>query len=118
VPEQWPEGEFDLIVLSELLYYFDADQRARLLRTALGSLADRGHLLAVPWRPHVPEHTAEADEIHGELRRATELSTLARHEEEDFLLDVFERTDRTDPRSGDSPRRALSAAALEGLDVS
>lgn len=115
VPGRWPEGEFDLIVLSELLYYFDAEQRARLLKTALGSLTDRGHLLAVHWRHHVPEHTAGADEIHGELRRAKELSTLARHEEEDFLLDVFERAGRIDPRSGHPPRRALSVAALEGL---
>lgn len=120
VPDQWPDGEFDLIVLSELLYYFDAGLRARLLEAALGSLADRGHLLAVHWRHHVPEHAAEADEVHAELRANPALATLARHEEDDFLLDVFERVVRGGPGSdgpGSDGRvpRALSVAALEGL---
>lgn len=125
VPEQWPDGEFDLIVLSEMLYYLDAEERSWLLHAAIRSLADGGHLLAVHWRHHVPEHTAEADEIHDELRKEPELLSLARHEEDDFLLDVLARVHREDVDSGrgrhlgrsteDERPRAVSVAALEGL---
>jgi SAM-dependent methyltransferase len=117
VPEQWPDGEFDLIVFSELLYYFGAEERARLHRSAMRSLADGGHLVAVHWRHHVPEHAAEGARVHQELRELSELLPLARHEEEDFLLDVFVRAHRTDSDgNGDGDmRRALSVAALEGL---
>lgn len=113
VPEQWPDGRFDLIVLSELLYYLDADDRARLLKAALHSLDGGGHLLAAHWRHHVPEHAAEAAEVHRELNESAELLALARHREDDFLLDVFVRVD---PAGADGPgERALSVAALEGL---
>lgn len=109
VPEQWPTGTFDLIVLSELLYYFDADQRSRLRKRVLGSLMTHGHLVAVHWRHFVPEHAAEAEEVHAELRDRPELVTLATHEEEDFLLDVFAFA----PDEAD--RQTLSVAAVEGL---
>lgn len=113
VPEQWPDGEFDLIVLSELLYYLDAEERSWLLKAAMRSLADGGHLVAVHWRHHVPEHAAEADEVHAELRALAELHPLSQHEEDDFLLDVFVRTRDSGP--DDAARRKLSVAALEGL---
>jgi SAM-dependent methyltransferase len=125
VPEQWPDGEFDLIMFSELLYYFDAEERARLHRSAVRSLADGGHLVAVHWRHHVPEHAAEGAQVQQELRELPELLPLARHEEEDFLLDVFVRAHRLDEEGGGEgdgeeadigrTRRALSVAALEGL---
>jgi SAM-dependent methyltransferase len=113
VPEQWPDGEFDLIVLSEMLYYLDAEERGWLMQAAVRSLADGGHLVAVHWRHHVPEHAAEADDVHRELREVPELLSLSRHEEDDFLLDVFARDGRA-AVDGDT-RRALSVAALEGL---
>jgi SAM-dependent methyltransferase len=109
VPEQWPGGTFDLIVLSEILYYFDAGRRSRVLERALGSLMTHGHLVAVHWRHYVPEHAAAADEVHGELRARPGLVTLATHEEEDFLLDVFCFA------PDDADRQALSVAAVEGL---
>jgi SAM-dependent methyltransferase len=109
VPEQWPTGTFDLIVLSELLYYLDPDQRTRLRKRVLGSLMTHGHLVAVHWRHHVSEHAAEAEEVHAELRSRPELVTLAAHEEEDFLLDVFAFA------PGEADRHALSVAAMEGL---
>ena len=109
VPEQWPVGTFDLIVLSEILYYFDAGRRSRVIERALGSLMTHGHLVAVHWRHHVPEHAAEAEEVHGELRTRPGLVTLAAHEEEDFLLDVF-----CFARDG-ADRQDLSVAAMEGL---
>jgi SAM-dependent methyltransferase len=113
VPEQWPDGEFDLIVLSELLYYLDVEERAWLLKAAMRSLPDGGHLVAVHWRHHIPEHAAEADEVHADLRALPELQLLSRHEEEGFLLDVFVRIRNSD--SDGVVRRNLSVAALEGL---
>ena len=113
VPEQWPDGEFDLIVLSELLYYLDAEERAWLLKAAMRSLLDGGHLVAVHRRHHVPEHAADADEIHAELRTLPELRLLSRHEEDDFLLDVYVRF--WDTGSDSAERRNLSAAAFDEL---
>ena len=61
VPGQWPEGSFDLIVLSEMLYYLGTDDLIRTARTTTGSLGQGGHLVAVHWRHPVPEHTQSAE---------------------------------------------------------
>ncbi|MGH3278477.1 MAG: Rieske 2Fe-2S domain-containing protein [Trebonia sp.] len=48
IPGQWPPGSFDLIVLSELLYYFDDADLGQVLGLGVGSLRPSGQLLAVP----------------------------------------------------------------------
>jgi 2-polyprenyl-3-methyl-5-hydroxy-6-metoxy-1,4-benzoquinol methylase len=49
VPSSWPEGEFDLIVLSEVLYFLsDADNRS-LAQRCETSLTRNGEILLVNW---------------------------------------------------------------------
>ncbi|MFB7908335.1 SAM-dependent methyltransferase [Kitasatospora sp. NPDC056076] len=109
LPGDWPEGRFDLVVLSELLYYFAADDSARLLDLAVESLEPAGTLLLVHWRPAVAEHAQSGDAVHRQARAHPGLVRIAGHDEPDFLLDVFVRSDASLP-----PHR-LSVAALEGL---
>lgn len=49
VPRDWPEGTFDLIVLSEVLYFLSAEEIAQVARFTWGSLADGGTCLLVNW---------------------------------------------------------------------
>lgn len=56
VPDDWPAGTFDLIVLSEILYYFDDRRLELLLNQARGSLDAGGHIVVVHYRRPVPEH--------------------------------------------------------------
>ncbi len=107
VPEEWPVGSFDLVVLSELLYYFDSAARARVLGQSVDSLSDGGHLITVHWNHPVDEHTRTGREIAGEVDALVELRPLARYDDPDFTLTVHER--------GTSPGAALSPARAEGL---
>ncbi|BCY08201.1 class I SAM-dependent methyltransferase [Actinoplanes sp. L3-i22] len=91
MPDEWPEETFDLIVLSELGYYFDDADLATLLARAAGSLEPGGDLVAVHWRWPVGEHARGGDEVHAALAGVPGLHRLARHEEADFLLEVFSR---------------------------
>jgi SAM-dependent methyltransferase len=51
LPGQWPRAQsFDLIVLSELLYYFGDADLDDVLGLSVGALRRDGHLLAVHWR--------------------------------------------------------------------
>jgi SAM-dependent methyltransferase len=104
LPQDWPDGTFDLIVLSELGYYFDDADLATLLDRVAGSLEPGGDLVAVHWRWPVAEHARSGDDVHAGLAAVRGLSRLARHEEADFLLEVFTR----DPA-------AASVARREGL---
>ncbi|MDO9709476.1 SAM-dependent methyltransferase [Paracraurococcus lichenis] len=49
VPADWPEGRFDLILLSEVVYYLDAADGARLARRVAESLTPGGEALLVHW---------------------------------------------------------------------
>lgn len=51
VPEQWPEERFDLILLSEVLYYFGTEDLAEIARLTVASLDSGGTVALVHWLP-------------------------------------------------------------------
>jgi SAM-dependent methyltransferase len=95
IPRQWPSGRFDLIVLSEVLYYFGDHDLEQVLKQAAGSLEPDGTLLAVHWRHPVAEYPRTGDDVHQVLAAQPGLARLVRHHEPDFLAEVYIRTDGT-----------------------
>jgi SAM-dependent methyltransferase len=92
LPDDWPDATFDLVVLSELLYYFDAAALPGLLQLALDSLTPGGTLLAAHWRHPVADYPVSGDTVHARLAEAATARgaiRLSQHEEDDFLLDVW-----------------------------
>ncbi|MEU6481065.1 SAM-dependent methyltransferase [Streptomyces sp. NPDC047017] len=108
LPDEWPAGSFDLIVLSELLYYLDDATFDRFVERTLASLEPGGTLVTVHWDHPVPEHLTTGSGVADLLAARAGLDLLADHREEDFVLQVH----RT---SGPDGRRAPSFAAEEGL---
>lgn len=49
VPCEWPEGAFDLIVFSEILYFLSREEISQVARLAWQSLSDDGTCLLVNW---------------------------------------------------------------------
>jgi cyclopropane fatty-acyl-phospholipid synthase-like methyltransferase len=49
VPEQWPDGVFELILLSEIVYYLSPDDVGRLAARVTRSLAPGGSVILVHW---------------------------------------------------------------------
>lgn len=49
VPDEWPDGSFDLIVLSEVVYYLDRTDVRRLAARVSGSIAPGGDIVLVHW---------------------------------------------------------------------
>ncbi|MGH3935238.1 MAG: SAM-dependent methyltransferase [Pseudonocardiaceae bacterium] len=91
VPRDWPSGPFDLVVISELAYYFDDVDRGRLWDQVAGTLQPGGTLVTVHWRHPVAEYPTTGDAVHAELATRPEFGRLAHHRETDFLLEVHER---------------------------
>lgn len=90
-PHDWPDGAFDLVVLSEVLYYYGREDLDRTLDRVLGSLTEDGVVVACHWRHDVPEYPLGGDEVAERVRARPELGVVAHHEEEDFVLDVLAR---------------------------
>ena len=103
VPRDWPEGRFDTIVLSEMLYYLSGDDLDRTIERLQDSLAAGGVVAACHWRHGVRDYPQTGDAVHDRLRAVSGWDALVRHEETDFLLDVFAR------------KPARSVAQREGL---
>ncbi|WP_460461275.1 PIG-L family deacetylase [Angustibacter peucedani] len=89
VPGGWPAGTFDLVLLSEVGYYTAGSDLRELVDRAAGCLADDGVLVACHWRHPVAEHPTRGDDVHAALHAHPRLTSLARHVEEDFVLDVL-----------------------------
>lgn len=91
VPAEWPEGDFDLVVLSEIGYYLDRPTLGRLADRVERSLSDRGTLLACHWRHPVADYPLTGDAVHDLLSGRPGLHRVLHHAEEDFLLAVWTR---------------------------
>jgi cyclopropane fatty-acyl-phospholipid synthase-like methyltransferase len=49
VPDQWPDGDFELILLSEVVYYLSRDDVGRLAERVANSLIKGGSVILVHW---------------------------------------------------------------------
>lgn len=93
IPADWPDGDFDLIVCSEFLYYFGDADLERVLGLAAGALRPDGHLLAVHWRHPAPDYPRTGDEVHQALAGHGGLARLVGYRDPDFAAEVFTRPD-------------------------
>jgi LmbE family N-acetylglucosaminyl deacetylase len=93
IPGEWPDGRFDLIVLSEVAYY--VTDLAALAGRITDSLDPDGVVVLCHWRRPAPDHPQDAATVHAALPRLTGLHRLAGYADADFLLDVL----AADPRS-------------------
>jgi SAM-dependent methyltransferase len=89
LPRDWPRGNFDLVVFSEMLYYFGGDDLQLVLDRSLAALRPGGTLLAVHWRHPVPEYPRTGDDVHEALASQSGLNRIARHTEADFTAEVY-----------------------------
>ena len=93
IPRQWPAGRFDLIVFSEILYYFGDRDLEQVLDYGVGALRPGGTLLAVHWRHPVADYPRSGDDVHRALAARPGLARLVSHQEPDFLAQIYSRTD-------------------------
>ena len=93
IPREWPPQSFDLIVFSELLYYFSEADLDQVLRRAVRALRPDGQLLAVHWRHPAPDHPRTGDEVHQVLAGHPGLARLAQYRDPDFAAEVYTRAD-------------------------
>jgi SAM-dependent methyltransferase len=91
IPSGIPGGPFDLVVASEILYYLDATALAGTLAALRQSLARRGLLVCVHWRPPGPERPFDATTVHGLVRALPWLDSIESGGTDEYLLDVLVR---------------------------
>lgn len=87
--EPWPDGTFDLIVISKVGYYLTFTQFAEAMAGVVEHLEPGGTLLCAHWRHIVPEYPQNGDMVHSAVRQTAGLAQLASYQDEDVLIDVL-----------------------------
>jgi predicted TPR repeat methyltransferase len=90
LPEEMPDGPFDLIVASEVLYYFPREEMLAVLECFERELARGGSLLAVHWRRETKTYPLQGDEVHELLAQNTRLQNKETIIGPNYRLDLFE----------------------------
>ncbi|MEZ0484690.1 class I SAM-dependent methyltransferase [Fibrella aquatica] len=95
IPANFPDEQFDLIIMSEVGYYWSLDDLKKTRRLMLDHLEPGGQLLLVHWTPVVPDYPLTGDQVHEAFLEITGDKEPLRHlhgqREEKYRLDLFEK---------------------------
>jgi SAM-dependent methyltransferase len=91
LPQDLPPDTFDLIVFSEIGYYFERGALAGLRDLLVEHLAPQGVLIGVHWLGVSADHLLTGDEVHDVLRLSNALRMTASERHDCFLLESWER---------------------------
>lgn len=92
LPNQWPGCDFDLIVLSELLYYLDPAALAETIGRLRAATAPPGTsltVLACHWRHPIEGCPLRGDQVHERLCAGLPWPRACSVRDADFMLDVW-----------------------------
>ncbi len=95
LPDAIPNGPFDLIVLSEVAYYFEVPQLRVLAARLVSELEPGGTFIAANWLGSSPEHRISGDSAHLVLREAEGLHLTHCERHDHFRLDMWTRLPKT-----------------------
>ena len=90
-PVERPDGDFDLVVLSEVAYYWSMDDLRLALDWCREHLRPGGVLLLVHWTHPVHDYPQSGDAVHEEalVRTAPRLRRVHAERHADYRLDVL-----------------------------
>jgi chemotaxis methyl-accepting protein methylase len=91
LPDDFPPGPFDLVLLAEFGYYLPRADLERVLDRAAASLEPGGHLLAVHGRGSSADIYQPGDVVHRRIFRRPGIRHVAGYRERAFRIDLFER---------------------------
>ncbi len=109
VPQDWPDGRFDLIVVSEVGYYLAPGELAELFERVEAALLPGGTLALCHWRHPISGWELDGDSVHAAARRHLGWADAGLYRERDFILEVL-----IAPGAGGEPRPAAAARAGHG----
>jgi len=92
LPQEAPDGPFDLILLSEVVYYWDEDDSARLAAWLPRAVRPGGHILLVHWLGETDYPQSGDDAVTGLAERLGDAIAVVRADRrEQYRLDLWRR---------------------------
>lgn len=94
VPSQFPVGTFDLVVLSEVGYYWSAADLTVAADKVIAALRRQASLLLVHWTAPVADYPLDGDDVHDyffERAQQGRIKQVQGARTEHYRLDLFRR---------------------------
>ena len=95
VPEEFPDGMFDLIIMSEVGYYLSMPDLEKARDLILQHLSPGGQLVLVHWTPVVHDYPLTGDQVHDFFLNISgdgqPLKVLYNKREEKYRINLFEK---------------------------
>ena len=91
LPDEFPDGRFDLILMSEVGYYFALPDLKTLSDRVIESLEAGGDLVLVHYLPDVPDYPLTGDEVHDFFLGLPGLRHLSGLRAQRYRLDCLRR---------------------------
>ena len=92
VPDDWPSGLFDAVVVSEVGYFLDPASLERTVTAVASCLADDGVVLLCHWRHPVEGWVLDGADVHAAFASGASWTRLAQ-----YVDDVIAEVMRTKP---------------------
>ncbi|MCX2932873.1 SAM-dependent methyltransferase [Mycobacterium sp. CVI_P3] len=86
----WPASDFDLVVISEIGYYFEAAELRELLDRELPRLPSPTTVVAAHWRHPVADYPLSGDAANAVIAATPGLHRLGGYLDDDVVIEVFD----------------------------
>ncbi|WP_373511792.1 class I SAM-dependent methyltransferase [Persicitalea sp.] len=97
-PREKPKGTFDLVLLSEVAYYWGDKEFDQARDEVMHLLEPGGDLVLVHWTPFVEDYPLTGDEVHDRFIQFSQGSAQFLHlegkRETSYRLDVFRKAEK------------------------
>ncbi len=91
LPGMLPDGPFDLVIFSEIGYYFEPEVLRETTMRIVDMMVPGGYLVAAHWLGTSPDHVLSGDRVHGILSEMEDLVLVRAEVHEGFRLDGWRR---------------------------
>lgn len=89
IPYDYPEGKFDLVVMSEVGYYLSREDLLTVRHKMVNSLRPGGTLIMVHWIKYVVDYPLTGDQVHELFLAEPSLRVQATERRENYRLNVL-----------------------------
>ena len=93
LPAEFPAGPFDLVLVSEVGYYFSEPDLARFRARCADALAPGGDLVLVHWTAPVHDYPLTGDAVHEAFLADPAFQPVRGSRAPEYRLDVLRRAD-------------------------
>ena len=95
LPDDFPEDQYDLIVISEIGYYLSKDELLKLIDLCQINLTENAVILLCHWRYPIDGFELNGEKVHSLFKQEMRLSHYLNLSDADFIIDIWTKNNKS-----------------------